>query len=146
MIVFGLEFPGHAGHIYDAQMGTGSNSMPTPFALNYSTGHGRGWLQSTLECDKEARAKVSGPRACDEYPFDKSTQGGEANYARLGVSLRLLDTGESSRTGGFLSSFYSAARLSPDGVSPQSRFIVLGIPGAKSFYTDRSGTVHFWNR
>jgi hypothetical protein len=87
---------------------------------------------------------VVGRTACDEYPFNSSLQGGKYNY-KIGhtVSLRLVDYYESSETGPFIKNFRRNAQISDDGVSKESRFIALGIPGVKSFYTDRSGNIHF---
>lgn len=145
IIVFGQDFPGHAEHIRDAQTANGSNFVMAPFALNHTPEWPRGWYNAdaVVECNKEARARLPG-QVCDEYPFASTRQGGPVNYVFGGVSLRLLDRTESSRTGGFLGSFYRAARLSPDGFSKQSRFMAFGVPGVRSFYTDRDGRVHFF--
>jgi RHS repeat-associated protein len=145
MIVFGEGFDGHANHIRDAQLGNGSNFIPAPFALNRFPAWPRGWLRFTSECDEEARARAGGVKACDEYPFASTRQGGPVNYVLGTASLRLLDLDESNRTRNFIGSFYNSAIRSTDGFSKDSRFIALGIQGAKSFYTDRAGNVHYWN-
>jgi RHS repeat-associated protein len=142
IIVFGDEFNGHAQHIYDAESGNGSAFLPSPFALNRLPRFPGAWYNVTVECNKEARARFPGSMACDEYPFATTRQGGPANYVLGTVSLRLLDLDESSATGNFLNAFYGTAGISPDGISKYSRFIALGIPGSRSFYTDRKGTVY----
>jgi RHS repeat-associated protein len=145
VIVFGREFPEHALHIGEAELGLGSNFRPISPALNRFPLWSRGWYNKTSECDEIARGLAGNTKACDEYPFGTTRQGGPANYALWGVSLRLVSLDESSATGGFLNSFYGTAMISPDGLSPASRFLALGIPGARSFYTDRLGRVHYWN-
>ena len=143
IIVFGgNQFPGHANHILDAQTGRGSNNKPITFALNRTPPWPRGWLASTVECNSAARIDVGGGVDCDEYPFATSRQGGQYNSVLYnGVSLRLLESEESRRTGGFITTFYIKAGITADGLSRKSRFLVLGIPGIDSFYTDRKGVV-----
>ncbi|MEO6687855.1 MAG: RHS repeat-associated core domain-containing protein [Dokdonella sp.] len=142
IIVFGNEFEGHAEHINDAEAGNGSAFLPSPFALNRLPRFPGAWYNVTVECNKEARKRFPESMACDEYPFATSRQGGPANYVLGTVSLRLLDLGESSATGNFLNDFYGTAGISPDGISKFSRFIALGIPGSRSFFTDRKGVVY----
>jgi len=146
IIVFGSEFPEHAQHILDAQTASGTNFVASPFALNRSLPWSRGWLRYTSECDDAARQRAGGSRACDEFPFASARQGGPANYVFGSVSLRLLDLGESNRTRNFIGQFYGRAVLARDGFSKESRFMAIGIPGSRSFYTDRSGNVHYWNQ
>ncbi|WP_425507957.1 NucA/NucB deoxyribonuclease domain-containing protein [Tahibacter caeni] len=150
IIVFGSEFPDHALHIGEALIGQGSNFKPISPALNRTPAWPRGWYNRAPECDRKSRdaygASNSGKSAaCDEFPFATTRQGGPVNYVLWGVSLRLLDLNESSRTGGFIDSFYGTAMISPDGISRWSRFVALGIPGSKSFFTDRMGRVHYWS-
>ena len=144
VIVFGREFPEHALHIGEAQIGLGSNFRPISPALNRFPVWPRGWYNSTSECGKNARARSGGVAACDEFPFASTRQGGPVNYAMWGVSLQLLSLAESSRSGNFIDSFYRGAFISPDGFSKQSRFLAMGIPGARSFYTDSVGAVHYF--
>jgi RHS repeat-associated protein len=146
LIVFGLGFPEHSQHIRDAQTGEGSNFRPITFALNRSPEWSRSWLRMTPECNDAARARAGAGKACDEYPFARSRQGGPVNYVAWGVSLRFVDSAESSATGRFLSRFYDVAGISRDGFSRHSRFLVLGVPGNVSFFTDRTGNVHSWNQ
>lgn len=146
-IVFGREFEEHAQHIQDAQMGNGSNFSQAPFALNRSPTWPRGWynVDSVVECNRAARARYSESRACDEYPFASTRQGGPANYMLGSVSLRLLDLSESNGTRNFINRFYSVSSISRDGVSKESRFVAIGAPGSRSFFTDRQGVVHYWD-
>jgi hypothetical protein len=138
VIVFGgANYPQHALHIAEAQIGFGSNYFPISPALNRFFPWSRDWLDYTPECE-ERNGFV-----CDEYPFASSRQGGLLNYLGWGVSLRLLNPSESWKTGFFINDFYNDAQISPDGISPWSRFVVLGIPGSRSFYTDRRGRVHY---
>jgi RHS repeat-associated protein len=146
VIVFGNEFPEHAQHILDAQTASGTNFVASPFALNRSLPWQRGWLRYTSECDNAARQRAGGSKACDEFPFASARQGGPANYVFGSVSLRLLDLAESNRTRNFIGQFYARAALASDGFSKESRFMAIGIPGSRSFYTDRSGNVHYWNQ
>lgn len=146
VIVFGGEFPGHALHIGEAQYGMGSNGRPISPAVNRVLGWDRDWLNKTPECNVPARRAAGGGKACDEYPFATSRQGGPLGYMGWGVSLRLLDGNESSRTGPFIGGFYNHAAILPDGLSKLSRYLVLGIPGSQSFYTDRLGRVHYWGK
>ena len=143
VIVFGREFSEHAQHISDAQRGDGSNFRPAPFALNRISPWDRGWLRAASECNAAARARAGGSRACDEYPFASSRQGGPVNYVAQSVSLRLLSRSESDGTRNFIRDFYSVGSVSNDGFSKRSRFIVVGIPEVRSFYTDRAGMVHY---
>ena len=144
MIVFGREFQEHAEHIRDAQVDGGSNLLSAPFALNRMWPWPRGWYNMAVECNNAAREKKPG-RACDEYPFASSRQGGPVNYMLDRVSLRLLDKAESDGTRDFIREFYNTSVPARDGFSPLSRFVALGIPGIDSFYTDRQGMVHYWS-
>lgn len=138
IIVFGgEEYPQHALHIAEAQVGFGSNYFPISPALNRVPAWSRDWLDYTSECENRNGF------VCDEYPFASSRQGGLLNYLGFGVSLRLLNPSESWRTGFFIKDFYNDATISADGLSPWSRFVALGIPGARSFYTDRKGNPHY---
>ncbi len=144
IIVFGQEFPGHADHIRDAQTGNGSSFWSAPFALNRAPAWPRGWynVDSVVQCNREARARFPVSRACDEYPFASTRQGGPVNYVLGGVSLRLLDLNESNRSGTFLNTFYTTAGIDSGGFSKESRFIALGVPSIRSFFTDRRGVVY----
>lgn len=145
-IVFGGNFPEHAMHILSAQTGFGNYSpkvefgISTPF-LNHIPRPDGAWYNDTVQCSKAARRADPG-KACDEYPFYSTKQGGPKNYDEGSVSLKLLDNGESRRTGPFIQSFYNNAPIAEDGVSEESKFVALGLPWMPSFYTDRRGTVH----
>lgn len=79
-------------------------------------------------------------------PIRQHVTGRSTELHGLGVSLRLQSSAESWRTGFYINDFYTDAMISPDGMSRYSRYIALGIPGARSFYTDRLGRVHYSKR
>ncbi|WP_431733033.1 NucA/NucB deoxyribonuclease domain-containing protein [Kingella kingae] len=76
---------------------------------------------------------------CDEYPFNKSMQGGEANYILGKVSLKLINGSDNSEGGGVF-----GRMIIQDGTQNNDKFLVFSSPEAiKSVYITRKGKVEF---
>jgi hypothetical protein len=90
-----------------------------PAVLNYAPSRTRTqWYNSTATCDPAARAKFAGDNggdtgACDEYPFNSTTQN-EQNICT--VTLKLVPLGEALPQARALSSFYGGCRVADGGV------------------------------
>jgi transglutaminase-like putative cysteine protease len=99
----------------------------------------RAWLDSTPECDATARknyvaANNTAPE-CDEYPFYRTWQGGQTNYAAHNgkVSLQLVRALHNSRAGGVFGAYVRKC-----GIYANMEFKVSTVQGISSG-TDRNG-------
>jgi len=123
----------HATHIYDSQWLTGEHTNEFPsFFLVYRNGRGadsRGEYPRYRKCK---RPKPPG-KACDEFPYASTFQGGPLAGAGQIVSNKWVSKSESDRQGSALSSFY---RMCDErGSGPKWRrglfgdaFVTVGIP------------------
>jgi hypothetical protein len=75
-------------------------------------------------------------KACDEYPYVSTIQGGRENFNSGLVSTRLVSRTESDLQGGFIHTFYSGAPVG-DG----DKFIVIPLGGISGYF-DKKGLWH----
>jgi len=76
----------------------------------------------------------------DEYPYNKSEEGGESNYLKGRVSIKCVSSSESSLQGAFINTFYN---YSPTPISDGEGFAVFPI-GAASGYFDKRWKWHYF--
>lgn len=142
ILIYGYNHKELTKHIFDAQLGAGSNSSPAPSMLTYNPSATRKWMKTVSrgvysvggECYGSNRSKH-----CDEYPFNKSHEGGGLNYDRGMVSLRLINGSHNSGGGGVF-----GRMVQQDGTANHDKFLVFAsnvIP--KSLYLTRKGKVGF---
>ncbi|ABC28911.1 Rhs family protein [Hahella chejuensis KCTC 2396] len=96
ILIYGAQLGELTQHVYDAQM-----YGKTPVLSKLVEEHSRTWLQKRPECDGNSPTVH-----CDEYPFAISEQGGEENYNRGGVSLRLINGSNNCAGGACLKHFF----------------------------------------
>lgn len=142
LLVHGNNIPQTTQHVLDAQTGNGSNLIHAPLFLNRASPSSRSFISGSRECNPSVRVRASirqsGPVACDEYPFNSTSQGGRQNYPAV-VSLRFTALAEAPQQGGLISGFYRACRVGKverQGVR-KSRFLTVGIPTVPSFFVCR---------
>jgi hypothetical protein len=82
----------------------------------------RQWYNGETECDTSARALKPG-RACHEFPYFSTSEGGPAGGANFGAYLELLDYNKNRYQGILLSAFYRRCHI-PQG----DTFYVRGGP------------------
>lgn len=90
----------------------------------------RGWTAKTVECNQNSLDQLPlGPGFyhCDEYPFNKTMQGGAFGYPEV-VSLRLIEANHNLRGGGAFGAFLYKCE-----VSTMSRIRVETTSGASRF-------------
>ena len=88
IVFIGSDYPESQKHIYDAQIGFGSNEFPiSPVVTYLKGGHkiSRQWYKNNPVC----KAKTEGQN-CDEWPWFASVEGGRARYNSGRVSLRAI--------------------------------------------------------
>ncbi|MCB1599959.1 MAG: hypothetical protein KDI66_08055 [Xanthomonadales bacterium] len=129
--VVGTSHIEHATHIHDSQWLTGEHTNLIPsFFLTYRNGQGRrnGDYPRYRKCNG-----VSPGKACDEFPYASTFQGGPAGGAAMIVSNKWVSLAESNRQGNALGVFYQmcdergSGRKWRRGMFGDS-FITLGIP------------------
>jgi len=121
--------PEHQQHIFDSMIGLGSSRYPTSAVLNKKDGERN---DKFLDC-----ALPTATGLCrDEYPYNSTYQGGEANYNAGKVSVRYVSRRESSRQGNFIKRFYNEVPL-----NDKDTFLVIPIGSATGFF-NKSGQ---WN-
>lgn len=144
----GSELPGHADHIFQSQLGNGSNHRPTAQFLNRRSAPDREkpwegiWYDYTPQCNKwSARPAYGQPATCDEYPFHSTSQGGVINYLLGGVSLQLLPKAEQTIQRDLIRMFYQGAQISNNSSSDESEFYSTANSANPSYYITRDGQV-----
>jgi RHS repeat-associated protein len=94
------------------------------------------WYQDMPECNKTPYAK--GEKACDEYPFFSTNEGGALNYANKGVSLKLVPEPEAGPQGNFLQRGKKAGVVSGDFI--RQWYGVVALPSIdNSFWKNTKG-------
>lgn len=108
-------------------------SYPRWALLTYSRGRGnRQWYNGTEECPNDPIVRAG--KACDEYPFYTTVEGGP--FAARRPSLKLVPAVESQPQATNLSAFYRACRLRPDDPI-DGRFVVVPWPTVKRYTCKR---------
>jgi hypothetical protein len=131
VLVTGLDTEESARHIFDAQLGRGSNLYPSPFLLTRKFPPARaGWYRSKDEC-RQKTGGITG-KHCDEFPYRSTNQGGPKNYPGR-VSLKAVAAIESPLQGGKLAGFYAFCRIAKHSTSPiptqnKAAFLAIGVP------------------
>ncbi len=131
--------------VYD---GTGSANV-LPNDLHYDgIKKDRSFLDEAI--DPEVFPLKASGRHRDEYPFNKTVEGGPEKWKEGKVSVELVPAGESRRQGTLFSAFVRDSRvgLIPIAAKTQSNlFYVLPIPYQRhnSGYVRRDGSAYFLN-
>ncbi|WP_305847099.1 RHS repeat-associated core domain-containing protein [Rhodoferax sp. AJA081-3] len=120
MFILGDDTASVRDHIGDAM-----TSNFSPSILTRGPDQGRGWLEKYKGPGKPCSGGSS--MDCDEYPFNASRQGGEANYPAK-VSLRSVQPGENRRAGAHLGWFHEKCNISESGTTQYKVVAMKGIP------------------
>ncbi len=142
-ISYGQHIPEHTDHIGAALKGRGS-SLPG--------GH-PGYLRATSQLNKKDKGLVTrsflnalcgkprpAGKACDEYPFASSFQGGYQAWLEGKISLKLLSDSESKRQGNFMYWLYRYNNMT-DYPHPDSAYSVFAIPHLPSAHSKPGGGI-----
>jgi RHS repeat-associated protein len=121
-----------ARHVFDAQIGRGSNLIPAGFWFHHADElKPRDWYKNEARCHLSSVTKF-----CDEFPYANTLEGGPKNHPGR-VSLRLVPADEQRSQGGRISAFLKACGIKKSKRSGRgkksSEFYVLGAPDFPAF-------------